>query len=60
MRFYKEGTILVDGLKPLIYVELDPTSDEDLVNDFDDNNVGVIEFYTAWWAIEMKEDEEEW
>jgi len=50
MLYQHEGTILVGGVKTLVYVELDPTQEEVLVGDeTGEDEFGVIEEFAAWW-----------
>ena len=48
--YQHEGTILVDDVQPLVYVKLDPSQEEDLIeDDIREDDVGVIEAFSDWW-----------
>ena len=45
----------MEGLKTLVYIELDFINDEALEEVKDANDVGIIEDYGAWLCIEVEE-----
>lgn len=46
--YQNEGTIPIDDVQLLVYVELDPSQEEDLIkDDIREDDVGVIEAFSA-------------
>lgn len=60
MPYQREGTILADGVQPLVYVELDPTQEEGLVKgNIKEDDVGVIKAFNAWWQVDLEEGDDD-
>lgn len=57
MRYQREGTLLVEGVKHFIFAKLDPIGDEE-IKEVDANNVGVIKVFSTSWQDELEEVEE--
>lgn len=58
VRYQREGIILVDVIDPLIYAKLATTKDEDIKEEMDDDDVGMIKVFATWWASKVEEVEE--
>lgn len=59
MRYQREGTIPIEDLGPLVYVEPNLERDEDMEEeDSYVDDVGVIHFFDTWWKYELEEDDE--
>lgn len=48
----------MDGIEPLLYAEPNPTSDEEIKQEVDDDNIEVTKIFIAWWASKMEDSKE--
>lgn len=59
MRYQQEGTLPINGLEPLVYVEPNPTQEEGIDEEVVDDDVGFTEMMFSWWQAEQEEGDED-
>lgn len=58
VRYQREGTFLMEGLDPLVYIELDFIGDEDINEEVDTYDVRVTQGFSSYWKAKLKEVKE--